>query len=474
VLSKWLKAKVIKQEYSLSEKRLRQLRDQGLVTFKQEGNCFLYSRESIEAYFSGGSVAAKPQIRYVERHIPIQRKEVNFKSLKGGAAMPKWVKEIGKDGGPNGRCRLNCGDFSLIECQGKKRINYYMDFIDGNGKRHTQSLKRLASRLIRDRADAFELARRIRNRMYEEESAQENSNATFSEFVPIYLDGIHRRQLRTSDHIEMIVTKRLEPFFGEMKLCEIKYRHAEQYRNYRQDEGVDNSTIHYEISWARAMYNEAARKEYVNAVNPFQPGQLDLRVNQRERYMTIEEQERLWPVLEKHPPLKDLATFILNTGMRPKNIIMLEWDQILWKERIIRVPKEQFKNKRKDGRFYINDTVMEMLERLKAVGKSQSHVFVRVDDFGRIRRITHCWYQEKWRRACKEAGVEDLRFYELKHTLGTRMAAAGKNAFTIQKIMNHAQISSTQRYVKSDQDANIEALKSMDEILNGVKKGVKK
>jgi len=54
------------------------------------------------------------------------------------------------------------------------------------------------------------------------------------------------------------------------------------------------------------------------------------------------------------------------------------------------------------------------------------------------------------------------------------MAAAGKSAFTIQKIMNHAQISSTQRYVKNDQKANIKALKSMEKILNGVKSGVEK
>lgn len=153
---------------------------------------------------------------------------------------------------------------------------------------------------------------------------------------------------------------------------------------------------------------------------------------------------------------------------------MLKWDQIRWEERKIHVPKEQFKNKNQDGCFIINDTVMEILQRLKKLDHSMPYVFFRIDEFGRTRQITHCWYQGKWRLACKAAHVQDLRFYELKHTLGTRMAAAGMSAFTIQKVMNHAQISSTQRYVKNDHKANIEAMKSMEKILNGVKKGVKK
>jgi integrase/recombinase XerC len=40
------------------------------------------------------------------------------------------------------------------------------------------------------------------------------------------------------------------------------------------------------------------------------------------------------------------------------------------------------------------------------------------------------------------------RLRRLRHTYGTRMAAAGTNLIAIQRIMGHASFSTTQRYVK--------------------------
>ena len=52
-LPKWLKKRRVCEEFALSEKRLRELRQQSLVRFRQDGNQFVYLTESLDDYFNG-------------------------------------------------------------------------------------------------------------------------------------------------------------------------------------------------------------------------------------------------------------------------------------------------------------------------------------------------------------------------------------------------------------------------------------
>jgi integrase len=104
--------------------------------------------------------------------------------------------------------------------------------------------------------------------------------------------------------------------------------------------------------------------------------------------LITEEKRMKQAVLQRIPPLFHLAVVLLNTGMRPHNLISLLWKQIHWSERLIYIPKGEFKTN-KEAYFPINDTVMKILE--------------------------------------------GLRFYDLKHTLGTMMIGAGMKAFLIHK-----------------------------------------
>jgi integrase len=49
-------------------------------------------------------------------------------------------------------------------------------------------------------------------------------------------------------------------------------------------------------------------------------------------------------------------------------------------------------------------------------------------------------------RAVDVAGLEDHVFHDLRHTFGTRMAAAGVPMRTVQEWMGHRDITTTQRY----------------------------
>jgi integrase len=51
--------------------------------------------------------------------------------------------------------------------------------------------------------------------------------------------------------------------------------------------------------------------------------------------------------------------------------------------------------------------------------------------------------------ACFEAKIEGLVWHDLRATYGTRLGEAGFNAYDIAKLMGHANISTSQRYVRN-------------------------
>jgi len=51
--------------------------------------------------------------------------------------------------------------------------------------------------------------------------------------------------------------------------------------------------------------------------------------------------------------------------------------------------------------------------------------------------------------ACFDAKIEGLVWHDLRATYGTRLGEAGFNAYDIAKLMGHANISTSQRYVRN-------------------------
>jgi predicted dithiol-disulfide oxidoreductase (DUF899 family) len=54
---------------------------------------------------------------------------------------------------------------------------------------------------------------------------------------------------------------------------------------------------------------------------------------------------------------------------------------------------------------------------------------------------------KRFKAACKDAKVPVIRFHDLRHTFGTRLAASGVPLRTIQEFMGHADTKTTQIYV---------------------------
>jgi integrase len=52
--------------------------------------------------------------------------------------------------------------------------------------------------------------------------------------------------------------------------------------------------------------------------------------------------------------------------------------------------------------------------------------------------------------ACRQAGIEGLRFHDLRHTAATRMIESGASIVAVSKVLGHLSLATTIRYSHPD------------------------
>lgn len=124
--------------------------------------------------------------------------------------------------------------------------------------------------------------------------------------------------------------------------------------------------------------------------------------------------------------------------------------------------QETTKTKTGNGRIIpMNSIVREELLEL-AQGKGDLEYFFTYPATGqRIKSV-----KRSFAKACKKAKLEGFRFYDLRHTFGTRLAEAGESLHRIAELMGHSNIQMMMRYahaVASGKHAAVERLASYGE-----------
>jgi integrase len=82
-----------------------------------------------------------------------------------------------------------------------------------------------------------------------------------------------------------------------------------------------------------------------------------------------------------------------------------------------------------------------LLELCERAGDAE-YVFVNPDTGTRYTDV-----RKSFPAACRQVGITDFRFHDLRHTFGTRLADAGVDVVKIKELMGHASIVMTMRYI---------------------------
>ncbi len=311
---------------------------------------------------------------------------------------------------------------------------WYVQYRAANGRLKRESVGK-------DRTINKTIARKILEGKERQEILKENNLVdaeipTFDEITPEYLHHQKEiKQIRSFVRTAQAVSH-FSKIFGAKKLNEITASDIDKQR--RLIDGIKLNTIVRDLVVIRHVFSYAYRHRKFFGRNPVSEAGLPQINDKKERVLAIKEQEDLL----KHcsPDLAFIIRLTLNTGMRRDEVLFIKWEWIDFKENLINVPHTHSKSKR-SRRLPINSVARkDLLElRLRSTGEHVLNVSPTAEG-------TRTWLQREFKEACDKAGIEGLRFHDLRHTAATRLVEAGIPLHAVAELLGHSSIRMTERY----------------------------
>ena len=225
------------------------------------------------------------------------------------------------------------------------------------------------------------------------------------------------------------------------------------------------SALHHRLHGTPAMANQAVKlvsKMYslAEAWGNMPPGRNPCgsvrryRERSRERFLTPEEFRRLGRVLQEiekdgsmWPPAIAALRLLMLTGCRKREILTLRWEDV------DRTTGELRLRHAKAGPRMVPLTVpvlavLDGIPRIEGnpwvlVGQRQGTGLTKLDNY--------------WQSIREQAGLEDVRIHDLRHSYASRALALGEGLPTIGKLLGHRKVGTTARYAHLMRDAEKEA-----------------
>jgi integrase len=265
----------------------------------------------------------------------------------------------------------------------------------------------------------------------------------FKKFADEYLN-LYSKQNKRSWARDELSLKSLKAFFGNKNLQDITAADIERFKVKRKAEKskrvpgnakpqkISNATVNRELTCLKTLFNKAVEWGQLE-INPAVKVKKLREPKQKERILSSAESEKL--IEASSADLKPVLIIALNTGMRRGEILSLRWDDVDLRKGFIFIKDSKSGQSRN---IPINERVFETL---KSLPQNSDFVFFNPGTNGHIQDV-----KTAFKGACRRAGIQGLRFHDLRHTAASWMVEAGVDLVTVSKILGHSSIQMTMRY----------------------------
>ena len=152
-------------------------------------------------------------------------------------------------------------------------------------------------------------------------------------------------------------------------------------------------------------------------------------------YLTLDEVKAMAAAECKYPILRRAFLFSCLTGLRKSDIEKMRWSEVRSQNGGVRIV---FKQKKTKGQEYL-DISPEAVQFLGERGNPDDHVFPNFS--------YSSYYLMELKRWAVRAGItKDITFHSGRHTFAVLMLDLGTDIYTVQKLLGHKEIHTTQIY----------------------------
>jgi integrase len=270
-----------------------------------------------------------------------------------------------------------------------------------------------------------------------------------------HLRAMGRKRSTLMDY-ESTLRVHLAPFFGATPLHRIEPRDVERFIAAEAREGRATKSVLNYLGLLHSIFAHGQKRGWCSQ-NPCK--QVDRPRKNRDAEIRFLDETELEAVLREVPDdhlgavERVLYLTAAMTGLRQGELLGLRWRDVDWLAGRLRV-RQSFvrgefgtpKSQRSSRSVPLADRVSAALDdhhRRSLYGRDADLVFAH-PHLGRP--LDRSKLLKRFKAAARRAGLRDVRFHDLRHTFGTRLAASGESMRTIQEFLGHADSKTTQIY----------------------------
>jgi integrase len=270
------------------------------------------------------------------------------------------------------------------------------------------------------------------------------------------------RKPSTIEAVRSTLRVHLAPQFGDHALDRIDVRAVERFIAAERRDGRAPKSIRNYLGVLHSIFELGIEKGWTRENPVKRVARPEGQGNAEIRALTIEEVEAVLAAVPDDALGSMEGALYLTaamTGLRQGELLGLRWRDVDWLAGKLRVRRAYVrgeygttKSRRGFRAVPLADRVgaaLELLSRRSAFTTDEDLVFGHPLNGTPLDRSK---VRKRFKNAVKAAQVRDVRFHDLRHTFGTRMAAVGVPMRTLQEWMGHADFKTTLIYADYSPD----------------------
>lgn len=340
----------------------------------------------------------------------------------------------------------------------KKHNRWYLDYYLPNGKRKREVVSIPGvdpSRINREDAKKALSIRKAEMAQGKFKLESAIKPTLFEKLVTQYLEFSKTNKKPNSYERDLTSSKHLLRYFNGKTIQQITNWHVEKYKSSRLKEPMKNgktpakASINRELSMLKHLFKKSIEWNMIST-DPIAQVKLYPEKPKQLRVIKEEEFSKLYSSASEF--LKPILMIAIYTGLRRSEILNLKVSDINLRDRHILIRE----SKNGEIRYVpINSLLMNTLK--SVINNTNCEYLFAGPDGNPVKTVKKAFWG-----ALRRSGIEHLRFHDLRHSFGSYLSMSGVDIATIQKLMGHKEISTTERYLHPSPEHRKDAVERLN------------